>query len=62
MIKVKSFYTYNDSILKDFDEKIEQYLSEQNIAKDDIIAVIPIYTQNLLGNTFTSGITFIYSK
>lgn len=61
MIKVKSFYIYKDS-LQDFDEKVQKYLRNENIAKEQIISVIPIYSSSLLGNTITAGIMFIYSK
>jgi len=61
MIKVKSFYIYKDSF-KNFDEEIEKFLKLEDIIKEEIISVIPIYSQNLLGSTITSGIMFIYSK
>lgn len=61
MIKVKSFYIYNDSLIN-FEEQMEKYLKEQNIEKNDIIAVLPVYSKDFLGSFFTSGIIVIYSK
>ncbi|MGE5473127.1 MAG: hypothetical protein ACM3UU_02770 [Ignavibacteriales bacterium] len=61
MIAVKSFYIYNDSLVK-FDEQMEKYLAENNVKKDDIIAVLPVYSKDFLGSFFTSGIILVYSK
>ncbi len=58
MIKVKSFMVFNN--LQEFDQDVEKFLSENNILEGDIISVIPLYGQNMLGYQPVAGIVLFY--